>query len=386
MSKINYIQQGITQLEGGAFQRIFDAYLIKKYKFKNIQTLGVQTGTNKPTKGTPDSYVLNDDGSFTLICYGSVEKNAFEKIKTDILACFDGAKLTLGKEEISKIICGYLSTNLHIEQYKELMSLVDGVEIELIGIDTLSADLMNYPSIVQDYLGISIDTHQIFDIDDFVQMCDRNKMNAPLACEFRFRTDELNDINECIKANDITIVMGPSGIGKTRLVLESCRSFLANEWQVLCVKSNGNSLFDDMRFSMESQGKYLIFFDDANSVSGFEGILSYIYSLSDNYKVKVVITVRDYAKARILETVVKYSKPTLYALDVFSDEEIKDVLRLNLGIKEEKYLNRIACIAKGNIRLAILAGIKFVENGVSAIKMRKIYLKIIIKKFLIRLI
>ena len=48
------------QLEGGAFQSLFDEYLYKKYKFTNIQTLGVQTATNKPTKGTPDAYVLTE--------------------------------------------------------------------------------------------------------------------------------------------------------------------------------------------------------------------------------------------------------------------------------------------------------------------------------------
>ena len=50
------------QLEGGAFQSLFDEYLYKKYKFTNIQTLGVQTATNKPTKGTPDAYVLTEQG------------------------------------------------------------------------------------------------------------------------------------------------------------------------------------------------------------------------------------------------------------------------------------------------------------------------------------
>ncbi len=356
------------QLEGGAFQKVFDAYLIKKYEFKNIQTLGVQTGTNKPTKGTPDSYVLNTDGTFTLICYGSVEKNAFSKIKSDILACFDEGKLKLQKEEISRIICGHLSTNLHIEQFKELMSLIEGVEIELIGIDMLSADLVNYyPSIAYDYLGISIDTHQIFDINDFVEVSDKNKMNAPIGCEFCFRDNELNEITNLIRTNDITVVMGASGIGKTRLVLESCRCFQSEKWQVLCVKSNSNSLFDDMRFSIEQPGEYLIFFDDANFVSGFEGILSYIFTLSQDHNVKVVLTVRDYAKARVVDTIAKYSKPALYTLGAFSDDEIKGVLKQNLGIEEETYLNRIASIAKGNIRLAMLAGIKFVENGISEI-------------------
>lgn len=56
MSKINAIQHEIIQLDGGSFQKLFDAYLYKKYNFKNIEPLGVQSGTNKTTKGTPDSF------------------------------------------------------------------------------------------------------------------------------------------------------------------------------------------------------------------------------------------------------------------------------------------------------------------------------------------
>lgn len=62
MSNVNLIQSKIMQLEGGAFQSLFDEYLYKRYRLRNIQTLGVQAGTNKPTKGTPDSYVRTEDG------------------------------------------------------------------------------------------------------------------------------------------------------------------------------------------------------------------------------------------------------------------------------------------------------------------------------------
>ena len=96
----NDIQQAILQLEGGEFQKLFDRYLMKKYKFKNIQTLGVQTGTNKPTKGVPDSYVLTDEGKYVLINYGTVKDNPVKKIKDDILACLDPNKVPLPKEKI----------------------------------------------------------------------------------------------------------------------------------------------------------------------------------------------------------------------------------------------------------------------------------------------
>ena len=67
MSNINLIQKKIMELGGGEFQKLFDEYLYKRNSFTNIQTLGVQTGTNKPTKGTPDSYVLTPEGKYILI-------------------------------------------------------------------------------------------------------------------------------------------------------------------------------------------------------------------------------------------------------------------------------------------------------------------------------
>ena len=131
MSNINLIQSEIEQLEGGAFQSLFDEYLYKKYKFKNIQTLGVQTGTNKPTKGIPDSYVRTNEGKYILINYGNVESQPATKIKADILSCFNTAKLSLPKDKIEKIICGHGSTNIHIEQFESIMETIEGVEIEL---------------------------------------------------------------------------------------------------------------------------------------------------------------------------------------------------------------------------------------------------------------
>lgn len=116
MGNVNTIQSKIMQLEGGAFQSLFDEYLYKKYKFTNIQTLGVQTATNKPTKGTPDAYVLTEDGKYILINYGrntlnngnsSPNQKKRYLIKTNvhsiILACFLYPK----SEKISAVPTGH---------------------------------------------------------------------------------------------------------------------------------------------------------------------------------------------------------------------------------------------------------------------------------------
>ncbi|MBM6972052.1 hypothetical protein H6A17_13560, partial [Mordavella massiliensis] len=369
LSNVNLIQSTIMQLEGGAFQKLFDEYLYKKYKFKNIQTLGVQTGTNKPTKGIPDSYVLTGDGKYILINYGTVSSQPAEKIREDIVSCFDKAKLSLPKNKIKKIICGHCSTNIHIEQFSSIMEVVEGVEVELIGIDTLSHDLaLIYPHIAKDELGVPIDTNQFFDVEDFVKAYDANGINAPIDCEFLHRVSEISETCNSINNNRVTILTGPSGIGKTRLALEVCRKQDEDEVKVYCIKSNGNLLYEDIKYYISDPGKYLIFFDDANMVASLDNVLNTILTLSKDYEVKVLITVRDYARDRVIHSVLKYSKPSIIEIGCFKDDEIKDILKNDLGISNSDYLKKITAIANGNIRLAFLAGIRAIDDGYQAIR------------------
>ena len=323
MSKVSHIQSEIIKLEGGAFQRLFDEYLYKKYKFKNIQTLGVQTGTNKPTKGIPDSFVLDDDGKYILINYGNVTSKPAKKIKKDILSCFEMAKLSFSNQIIKKIICCYGSTNIHIDQFEDIKNAIEGIEIELIGIDTLSHDLaLIYPHIAKEHLGIAIDTNQFFEVEDFAKAYDANGMNAPIDCKILFRDSEISKIGKSINENKVTILTGPSGIGKTRLALEVCREKVKEEYKVYCIKSNGNLLYEDIKYYIDEPGKYLLFFDDANMVVSLDNVLHTVLTISDRYDVKILITVRDYARDRVINTVLKYSKPTIIVVNSFKKDEI----------------------------------------------------------------
>lgn len=356
------------QLEGGAFQNLFDEYLYKKYKFSNIQTLGSQTGTNKTTKGIPDSYVLTEDKKYILINYGTVSSQSAEKIRADILSCFDKSKLLLPKNKIKKIICGHCSTNIHIEQFNSIMESIDGVEIELIGIDTLSHDLaLRYPHIAKDKLGIEIDTNQFFDVEGFVKEYDANGMNAPINCDFFHRVSEIAETCNSIRDNKVTLLTGASGIGKTRLALEACRQIDDGQTKVFCVKSNGNFLYQDIKYYISDPGRYLIFFDDANMVVSLDNVLDTILTLSTDFDVKILITVRDYAKERIINAVSRYESPHIIEIGRFKDDEIKDILKSDLKIVNSDFLKKIAEIANGNIRLAFLAGMRSIDDGYQAI-------------------
>ncbi|MBQ6788328.1 MAG: hypothetical protein IJO85_11475, partial [Lachnospiraceae bacterium] len=181
MSIINTVENAIVSLDGGKYQKLMDAYLMRKYQFSNIHPLGVQTGTDKPTKGTPDSYVECDNGKYIIIMYGSVEAASYKKLESDILSCFDASKLSIPVEKIDKIICAYTSTNIHIEQIEALKNLIEGVKIELIGLGTVAHDLvLKYRFIASRFLDIPVDTGQVFDIEEFVNQYDAGGMNAPL--------------------------------------------------------------------------------------------------------------------------------------------------------------------------------------------------------------
>lgn len=198
--------------------------------------------------------------------YGTVGMKAFEKIKKDLLSCFDKDKVQIDESKIKKIVCAYSSTNIHVDQQEELRQIISGISIEMIGLSTISHDLLvNYPFLAAEYLNIQVDTHQIFSISEFIEVYDKNGMNAPLDMDLCYREKE--KLCATIASSEITLVTGGSGVGKTRLVIEVCKQFERNGWNALCVRNNGELLYNDMQYYISDEGKYVLFIDDANQTT-----------------------------------------------------------------------------------------------------------------------
>lgn len=247
--------------------------------------------------------------------------------------------------------------------------MISGICIETIGLSTISHDLLvNFPFLAAEFLHIQVDTHQIFSRNEFINIYDKNGMNAPLGMDLYYREQEKEQLYSALCSAKITLVIGVSGVGKTRLVLEVCKQFEAEGWNVLCVKNNGELLYNDIQYYTADEGKYILFIDDANQTTSLEYILDYVTAISNNNTIKIVMTVRDYAKHRVESMVREYVIPQEITIKVLKDEEIKEILKENLGIINEDYLKRITQIAKGNIRLAILAGKISIDSGYLAIR------------------
>ena len=65
---------------------------------------------------------------------------------------------------------------------------------------------------------------------------------------------------------------------------------------------------------------------------------------------------RDYALQKVVNDVREIAQYEIVNINVFSDNEIKELLETSLGILNQNYQERIISIAEGNARIAILAG------------------------------
>ena len=360
MSTLTLIKDKIMQLDGGHFQELCDAYLTR-LGYKNMHSLGTKAGTHKSTKGVPDAYFMTEDNKYVLAAYTTQQTVSFSKLKNDIADCLNPQKTGIVLEDIVEIICCHTADNLTPGQDKELRNLClsHGIPLLLKGVDEIASDLYHrFPRLALDFLGIKLTTEQIFSKDEFIQVYDANPMAAPLSYPFLFRENELNALLQMMENSDVSIVTGPAGVGKTRLALECCQRYAETHGALLlCIRSNRLCIYEDLRFYLEMPGKYLLFVDDANELTNLTHVLNYLLKRKEGYEVKIVLTVRDYAKDHVISDVRKYClDPYICTVAPFSDEQIKALLEQNLEIFNHIFTRQITRISEGNARLAVLAG------------------------------
>ena len=359
MANIESIKQKILQLDAGSFQNLCDSYLYK-IGYPSIVSLGGEAGTRKTTLGTPDTYFITSDGKYVFVEYTTQRTNLFSKIRDDLDKCLDTAKTGVPHNKISEIIYCHTSSNLTPFQDSEVKKLCEdvGVKLTIIGIDKLAEDIyLFHHNLSRDFLGISLSTDQIQSYDEFVNSYNSNRMAAPIDTKFLFRENEFQDIDDAYLKVDVVILSGSAGTGKTRLALHYVKNHLdtKNE-KIYCIHSNALPIYEDLKLFLDRSGNYFLFIDDANQLSGLQHIIRYVSMKPEGYNVKILITVRDYALQKVINDVREITSYEIVNVNVFSDNEIKELLETSLGIVNQDYQERIISIAEGNARIAILAG------------------------------
>ncbi len=360
MSKLNRIQTEIKQLEGGRFQKLCDIYLYRKREWKNIVSLGSMEGTDKTTKGIPDTYFFdNQSNKYILVMYGT-RADALTKLEVDIKEAIEKTKIE--DKDIQEIICCHTSSNISIARDKELRELAGSIDLTLIGIDTLSHDLLNfkYQDIIRDFLGITESTEQVWNIEQFISIHDRSKTNAPLNTRY---IDEAHTIAELIgelNYHQILLISGVSGAGKTRLAIEICKR-LPSDNNVICVKSNNMPVYQDIKDALDDNKINFLLLDDANTITNFDAIVNLLRLEEYVLNLKIIITVRNYALSEIVNHLESFKTKT-HKVSLMSDEKI-ELLINSINKDSSDNIRKIIKLSHNNPRLAVIAAIMTKDNN-----------------------
>jgi len=368
MVKINIIGDALGRINDAAFQELGNKFLKYKYDFKNIIQTGSVSGKEKTRKGTPDTIFINSEGGYVFVEYTTQKRertsNAFiSKIKDDINKCFDFQKTEVENNKIIKIIICH-TEKLKLSEIEELTSLCKSFnkecDFEQYGIDDLSLELEKYPSLLKIYLNIAVDTGQLMQLPEYINHYEKPDLSlaTPLSNQFYGRKEELKKGLSYLTSSNLLLISGGSGVGKTRFAIELCRKYKEGNksFEILCFTDNGNNAYEDLQTRLYSDKDYLIVVDDANRAIGNYNFILYLLKKVRKGKIKIIVTVRDYATDLIENASFKYNFEKLI-LNIVSDDNVETILKESFNIHNNKYINRICSIAKGNLRIAVMCAL-----------------------------
>lgn len=371
MSKLTQIEKALLEIDPAGFQRLCDSYLVYR-GYDRINPIGLVIGADKVAKGTPDTLITRPDGKYVFAEYTTQQVGLAKKFMGDLAKCFDEAKTGIPIDRIHEIVLCHTSRLTTDEEYKlgeECRR--HGVILSTYGLGAMAHDFyQKYRGLARDFLHVEVDTGQIIQAEEFVTAYNKSNFATSLDTTFRFREEEVNQVLTALETGDLVIIAGHPGVGKTRLALECCRCYEAAhpDVQVRCVFNRGPDIFEDLRVHFGVPGHYLLMVDDTNRITRFEYVLQLLHDQRDDQKIKVVATVRDYALHSALDSAQPFGGGAVVELQPLSEDQIKELAREEFDIHHYLYLERIAEIAQGNPRLAVMAAsIAVRENTIQSI-------------------
>lgn len=342
----------IKEIDPSNFQRICDAILQAE---KNIVvSLGNCEGCGKVRKGTPDSYTIDkSDNSFSFIECTTQLTDLENKISSDIDKCIDESK-KLKKYKLKKILYFINNNNLSPSSFEALENKCDllGIGFQIYFLNDICSLLKKHKFLIRDFFNDTLNGDDVFSLDEFVQFTRRYKGvdHTFIYCE---RTEDEKEILSSLENNFITTVYGDPGVGKSMLVVQTLKK---TGKEVFCVNMSNEDSLEEINNFLKDNENFIIFIDDVNEVSSFERFLS-SFDIEKFNCFKVVCTIREYALPKLSGILSKFDfGMSCVKIQRLEDKSIKTIVSENLKITNPKWLEKICMIAKGNPRLAFMAG------------------------------
>lgn len=360
--RLKLIEQQLLGIDSAAFQNLCDIYLaFREQELASINRTGSQFGKQKTVKGTPDTFFRLADGSLRYVEFTTKADGLVDKIKEDIDKCLDPTKTGVPANQVHKIIICF-NSRLDVAEETAITqhAVSKNINIELIGLDWLALEIYSkYLILAKDILGIPLDTGQLLPLQNFIDEYNNKagKLSTPLDNIFLHRKTELADIENILTTNDLLIISGFPGVGKTKIALEALDKFLSTnkDYSAFAVSKKDQDISEDLKIHLQQEQNYVLLVDDANrQLLNFKQILG-VFKEKRKGNIKLIITVRDYALNDVTNECYEYD-PYKIVLKKFSDTEITELINSDsFEIRNPKYQKKIVEVADGNARLAVMA-------------------------------
>lgn len=374
MSKYNTIQKALNSTDPATFQQICNAYLNHLYP-GYLHSVGSVPGKQKTRRGKPDAYIYRKDGKYILsevTTQDPKNKSGFgKKLTRDVNDLMDIKQHGIEINDVECIVSFAGTSTLGLDINHQLIASAreKGFELSIIGHDSIIPYLMAAgASVAMDLLGILPDTGQIIDRKRFLDLYGRKKIATNLENQLFGRENELKSLLNAFKSKDCILVKGAPGVGKTKLAIEAVEQFISQfpEYTVYYIYQTAGSIIHDLPSYIDPAKKYILVVDDANRQ--IENLLSVMakQTLSKDSTIKIVMTVRDYAKETIYRA---FGDTDIFELtiDRLSAEEIYQILSAEEPNLESRVKDLIYNVTGGNARLALMALKVYKEQGIDAL-------------------
>lgn len=358
------IEKYLLAIDQATFQKMMN-HLLHLEGFKFIGSPGSVIGKNKTSKGSPDSF-FEDGDSYSFCEITTQEKLAsgesfFKKLKKDVEHCFDVSKTGIAKNKISKVILAF-TQDVSAKEHNELKTQVKGhnpnTKLEIYSIQKIPFRLVYYPGLADKYIpGVKTTKGTIYTLPDFLKTTERG-LQPSLTNPFAGRKEEIKQAKKQLLSNDILIITGSQGVGKSKLAVHLAEMF-ENEYdyEPRVIACSPVPLWEDLNTFILPSKKYFIFFDDANKALPNLDYLIQFANDREKDSIKIVITIRDYVRQDINKYL--FNVPyTEIILKQFEDKQVSEIVNKSLpeNISLEPYvLERVLSLSKGNSRLALMA-------------------------------
>ena len=372
MSTLQEISSAIDKVDSEVFAEMCSSFLaLRNDSYKAYSRNGSHKTKQKPIRGNPDCFFLLPNGNYVFVEITTTENKAkrlLNKLKADIDGCLDETETHIPIDRIQEIVLCY-NSRLSLEQIEEVNLHAEKVSGRLpqhYDIDRLSKEIFfHHKDLAFQYLKIPLDTGQIMSLDKFVERYNSRARSiaTPLDNKFLHREEDLKKLKYELEKEDIVVITGTAGVGKTKLGLEGVRMFLDSglAFNSYAISSNGCDLFQDLRSYFRHDERNILFVDDVNRVDKFLQILSF-YDQQDRGSIKLVLTVRDYAFESVRSELIDF-KFGFLKVSGFAREEIVSIIEAEpFCIRNGNFQHEIAQLAQGNPRLAIMASLVSLEE------------------------